>query len=214
MEAVVGRPVRLTPGTWSGGWDAAPEFYAAQATGQWLTVCREPSGTDCAVLGDSSVELAQRWAGWYLFVDETRWFHGVWGSTLFPSPLTISVTPLPYRIPRLWTLGANQTRSAPVQVCCVLPAPAVDTLQARPASPAASVRPRAQRRKGRLHVARVACAVRCAVRLTVTSATGTVAHSFAVQGARSLSIRPRAGLLSVRVSVDGKVLARGRSRSR
>ena len=184
----------------------------ARASAQWLLACRNPAGTECFSLAGPSTELSQRWAGWYLFVDETRSFDGSW-SWLFPRPVP-SMFALPDRLDRLRGLGPNQSRSAPVQVCCVLPAPAADAPAVRPASPTASVRARAQRRNGRLHVARVRCAVRCAVRLTVTGSDGTFVRSLSVQGARSLSIPPRRGVLRVRVIVDGKVLAGGRSRTR
>ena len=62
-------------------------------------------------------------------------------------------------------------------------------------------------------VADVTCPIRCSVRLAVTG-RGTFTRTLRVQGARALSIPRRSGALRVRVFVDGKLLASGRSRVR
>ena len=209
-NAVVGQRARVTRGTWSGGWITSPELRNYAYLGQFLFVCRDLSGTDCFTVGhetEISDPFAQRFAGWYLFVDE------VFNSGVRDPFAPIPVIEVPRRVPRLPATGPLRARPAPVQVCCVLPAPAaVETKRA--AAPTASIRARARRgRDGQLHVARVRCAVRCAVRLTVAGGGETVVRTLSVRGQRSLAIPARRGSLRVRVVVDGARLATGRSRA-
>jgi hypothetical protein len=209
-HVVLGQRPRITPGTWSGGWSLSPHVTAFLAQG--VFVCRDVAGTDCLRLerGDAGLaRLLQRWAGWYLFVDEF-FVSGLTDPTL---PAT-AIAPV-RRIPRLPALTPTRSRSAPVHICCVLPEPAASNPPWRRAPPTASVRARAQRgRDGRLHVARVRCAVSCAVRLTVAGGGRTVVRLLTVRGERSLAMRGRRGTYRVRVVVDGRTLARGRSRAR
>jgi hypothetical protein len=205
-RAEIGRVASIAPGAWAGGFAAAPEVPAALRSFHELTVCRGADGTDCFWLPRDE-PIPARFAGYYAFVDETSYYGGEssGGDRVPRAP----------RLERLGPLGSMQSRSAAAEICCVPPAPAKPgPPAARPPSPSASVRARAYRRNGRLHVARVSCALRCAVRLTVTSARGTYARSLSVRGSRSLSIPPRRGQLRVRVAVNGKVLASGRSRAR
>jgi hypothetical protein len=207
--AAVGAKPRIVPGVWAGGWQgesirAFPGFR----------VCRSPSGVDCWAIYNS--ELPQRWAGWHLFVDESFVEPRV-DNRLFPelSVIELSTTPvpLPYPQPSLGPVRPLSTRSGSVQVCCMLPPPAPAATPTPPASPSATVRARAQRRKGALLVADVTCPIRCSVRLAIT-ARGTFTRTLRVQGTRALSIPRRSGALRVRVFVDGKLLASGRSRAR
>jgi hypothetical protein len=212
VRAEIGRVVSVAPGSWDGGFAAAPEVPAALRSFHELTACRGADGTDCFWL-ERDTPIPARFAGFYAYVDESSYYEGQW-SRLFCCVIGDRLPPAPRR-ERLGPLSSMQSRSAPSQICCVPPAPATPgPPEARPPSPSASVRARAYRRNGRLHVARVSCALRCAVRLTVTSARGTYARSLSVRGTRSLSIPPRRGQLRVRVAVDGKLLASGRSRAR
>jgi hypothetical protein len=207
-NVVLGLRPRITPGTWSGGWSPSPDVFLAHP----VFVCRDVGGTDCLGLeqGRAGVEpLLQRWAGWYLFVDEV-FVSPIWDPT---APVNV-IAPV-HRIPRLRALTPTLSRSAPVPICCVPPEPAASNPLVRRTSPTASVRARAQRgRDGRLHVARVHCAVSCAVRLTVSGGGRTVVRLLTVRGERSLAVRGRRGTFRVRVVVDGRTLADGRSRAR
>lgn len=206
--AAVGAKPRIVPGMWAGGWQG--ESIRAYPGSH---VCRSPSGVDCWAISNS--ELPQRWAGWHLFVDESFVEPSV-DNRLFPELMAIEYTtlvPLPYPQSSLGPVWPLSTRSASVQVCCVLPPPAPAATPLPPPSPSAAVRARAQRRKGALVVADVTCPIRCSVRLAVTGRR-TFTRTLRVQGKRALSIPRRSGALRVRVFVDGKLLASGRSRVR
>ncbi len=210
-NALVGQRAQVTPGTWSGGWTDSADVTGPRFIGHYLFVCRDPSGTDCFTVGwhtQRSERLTQRWAGWYLFVKES-FDTGVRDPTA-----PIPVIAAPRRVPDLGALTPWTSRSAPVQICCVLPAPAA-VVPKSAALPTASIPVRARRsRDGRLRVARVRCAVRCAVRLTVIGGGRTVVRALTVRGPRSLAVPGRRGVYRVRVVVDGKQLASGRSRAR
>ena len=81
-------------------------------------------------------------------------------------------------------------------------------------APTASLRRTALRRKGRLVIGRVTCETRCAVRVEVTGGgRRAFQRSLSVRGTQSLTMPARRGRLSVRVTVDGKLLATGRVRN-
>lgn len=212
-NVVAGQRARIVPGTWSGGWSSSPDVNVRDERGYAMFVCPDLGGTNCfevrlatVVQPRDSIPLIQRWAGWYLFVDE-MFGPSVTDSTQPPS-LTIEA---PRRV-NLPALAHMRLRSAPTQVCCVLAAPAT-VAPKRATSPTASIRARARRgRDGQMQVARVRCAVRCAVRLTVTGGGQTVVRTLSVRGARSLTVPARSGAFRVRVVVDGQKLAGGRSR--
>jgi hypothetical protein len=115
--------------------------------------------------------------------------------------------------------GESYGGSAPLgPICCAAPQAAVPTPapttapQAAPKAPTASIRSKALRRRGRLVLGRVTCESRCSVRLKVSGGgCQAVQRTLTVFGTHKLTIPVRRGNLTVRVSVDGKTIATGRS---
>jgi hypothetical protein len=195
----VGSTLQLSKGSWSGGW-AGPggDFSLLE-----FVLCREPTGGDCWIPG----ELTQRWAGWSAFVVEYRYRVG----TVFADG---AVDPRP----TTWRPGGAPTLNAATllgTVCCVPPVQAPLAVTPAPSTaPTATIRARAVRSHGRLLVGNVTCALRCAVRLTVSGGGRTVVRTLGVQGKASLTVPLRHGKLKVSVLADGKPIASGRTVAR
>ena len=119
-EAVVGRLAAVMPGSWEGGWAAAPEIPASQLSYLDLSACRGADGVDCLRL-DADKVLPSRVAGWYLFVNDHRYFSGRW-SYLFPIAVAGSLA-RPHRFERLWPGSSTSRLSAPVQSAVSRPSP-------------------------------------------------------------------------------------------
>jgi len=208
-EAKVGATVGVTPATWNGGWGRRTyrDRTVEDLSGSQVVACRAATGKDCMIFEPGP--LSQHWAGWYLFATETRYAKpGCWENC---STVNDGLVPLPWPFPAIAPASATFAVSAPVQICCTLPAPAPDVIPA----PMASVRAKAVRAKGRLLVGRVDCTVRCSVGLTVSGGGRKVyTRTFFLEGPAALSIPVRHGKLSVRVKVDGQELARGHVKAR
>ena len=123
------------------------------------------------------------------------------------SPLLSGPSPLP-------TAGPLAAVSAPAGPVAAPPTTTTIVEQ----GPIVTLRRRAVRRGGRVTVARLFCAARCAVKLSVSDGRRTLRRTLQVRGSVPLSIlrgkRLRAGLLRVRVTVDGRQVAAGRVRLR
>ncbi len=202
-DLVVGGSYQLRRATWTGGW--APSTSVHENGGAGLYACPTPQGGQCwAVISG----LERRWAGWYLFVNDMRW-----GGRPFESTVAGTIWTLPRNFE--WTPGIRPTSvgSAPYgPVCCVTPAAARQPVVEPPAAsrPLVTIRARAVRRAGRLVVGRAACATRCTLQLTVVGGgRKAIRRTLRVTGARDLVVPARRGRLSVRVVVDGKLIASG-----
>jgi hypothetical protein len=165
-----------------------------------VAACREPTGGECWLISYSgSVALEPRWAGWYLFAQESRYSGSSMG---IPSLVPL---PTPVTLRRSATVSA----SAPLGPVCCVAAPVVKK------APTASVRARALRRKGRLHVGRVTCETRCSVQLKVSGGKRrAVYRTLRVTGAKALTVPVRHGKLKVRVIVDGTLVTSGPTTAR
>ncbi len=148
--------------------------------------------------------LDQRFAGWYLFATHYRWWTD--------DSLAVDYAA---RFPKEFAAagaidGLSATSPAAGPVCCVPAAPTISA-PVRPAAPTAEIRSRARRSKSRLVVGAVTCAQRCVVGLSVRGGhRATIRRSFtAAPGQTSLTVPLRRGRLSVRVAVDGKLVAAG-----
>lgn len=192
-DAKVGGTVTAVDGTWGGGWAEPPQ--GKDQTRTRVVACRAPDRAYCLEL--PSGPLAQRWAGWYLIAVAWR----VDGMSAFLAGQVPWPIPEPAYVPTLPTYAY----SAPVPVCCTLPAPVADPDPA----PVVELRTRAVRANGRLLLGRVDCTLRCRVGLIVSGGGRTLTRSFTLEGRAALSIPRRRGRLSVRVKVDGKLQARG-----
>jgi hypothetical protein len=200
---VVGGIVSATPGTWSGGWDAPWSSQSWTA----LLACPDTSLAGCWYLTSGEpVILEPRWAGWYLYAHETR-------VSMSNYPVAARVAgPFPYTTPV--ETGVTKALSGPAGPIAG-PATRSTMVQAKvPAAPIATVRARALRAKGQLSVARVTCETPCTVKLTVSGGGKTLRRTVSVAGTKALTIPPRHGKLKVRVVVDGKTVASGRSVAR
>jgi hypothetical protein len=206
-ELVVGGRYDVQWATWTGGW--APSEWGPDHSHVSVIACPAPEGGDCWRID----RLDQRWAGWYLFAAESR--HAANTVDL------AGMIDTPYRVGRDWRPDTGGTRavSAPAgPVCCVAPPPPAPPVVSQPttkAPPRVSIRARALRRHGRLIVGRVSCVSRCAVRLTVSGGgRKPIRRVLTAHGAKALTVPVRHGRLRVRVVVDGKLVAAGRTFAR
>jgi hypothetical protein len=211
---IVGGNAVPQAGSATGGWDGS----LISVTG--VQACTLPTGGNCWTItySGSSGPIDFRWVGYYFAA------LGSWGSISVlgnpPMPAMGALGPLPWG-PYPWAQPAPilppvQSRSTFVgPIAAAEPASEVSTSPVtRPAPPTASIRARALRGKGQLSVARVTCATKCTVELTVSGGGKTIRRTLSVTGARALTIAPRHGKLKVKVVVDGKTLASGVSRAR
>lgn len=197
-DARVGGTVTAGDGTWSGGWGDRPgwrpEYPIREATYTKVIACRTPEHTECRFLPDGP--LAQRWGGWYLFAASTRSDGDYTGRPIAGS------APWPSSS---WDAPDLRTRaySAPVQVCCTLPAP--------PVTREVTLRKKALRGDGKISVGRVTCSEPCYVTLRVSGGNrkATVTRLTA-KGLHALKAPARKGKLLVRVYLDGDLVKTGR----
>jgi hypothetical protein len=200
----VGATVRTVPGVLSGGWDVENTL----ATG--ISACVDVARSRCEQVagprtGPAEAVIEARWAGWYLFASQLA------GSG------NNQVTYIPEE-PGPYMLGEPVvSQSDPLGPVCCAPArtPSVVPLLPPAATtkpPSASIRARALRHKGRLIVGRVTCATRCRVEVRVSGGDRRgVRHAFSARGTNAVRVPVRRGRLTVRIFVDGKLLASGRS---
>lgn len=202
-------------GTWTGGWGNDVSSLS-------LAACRTPAGTDCfslpqingcpvpcvtvkeltAVAGGLA-GIPAAFAGRYLFATERR--------------IPGDQRGRPLAVPALWStnhafdLPAETTLSSVSAPVGPLGIPSTVVPPAPTAAPAVTLRAKALRRKGRIHVGRVTCAERCTVTVRV-SGGGRKAYltSFSARGSKAITAPARRGKLTVRVRVDGKLLANGK----
>jgi hypothetical protein len=207
-EAAVGRTVTAAPGTSGGGWGQdwqSPAF--SNAPRDRIYACREPTGGDCWLIAyGTSVALEPRWAGWYLFAEQNGPTSIPWCVSILGCAVSVALAAPPVHIgPQP---GQTAALSAPFGPVAAAPVPAPRETKA----PAASIRTRAVRRNGRLLVGRVSCETRRSVQLKVSGGgRRAVQRTLSVTGVKSLTIPVRRGKLKVRVVVDGKLLASGRT---
>jgi hypothetical protein len=198
-KAETGGSVRLKGGAWSGGWDAPWGSRSYRA----IVACSDTRGTDCFFLSyGGPVKVAARWAGWHLLAYEWRASQTNYG---MPSRAATPFHVGPLAQTALTRLSASL---GPVDDATA-PAEQVDV----DGAPYASVRPRATRRGGRLEIGRVTCP-RCKVELTVSGrANLSLRRTLTVRGSKVLSIPAHRGRLTVRVDIDGKTVAKGKTRA-
>jgi len=210
-EAAAGKTVTVAQGAWAGGWGPVPEL----ATLDDIYACRNPAGTDCWLIEyGSTVALDPRWAGWYLFAQERHYAGSAVCHSAFGCAAHALLVPAPFR-GELRT-GATLARSSalgPVTAPPPAAAPPPVVTARKVKAPSASIRARAVRRNGRLVVGRVRCETRCTVRLRVSGGNRRkVDRTFVMTGVKRLTVPVRRGKLAVKVTVDGKPLASGRTR--
>jgi hypothetical protein len=82
-----------------------------------------------------------------------------------------------------------------------------------PVPPTATLRSRALRRNHQLSLGRVTCPQRCTVKLTVSGGGKAYRRTLSATGLTALTAPYRHGKLTVRVEVDGKLLATGKVRA-
>jgi hypothetical protein len=196
-EAAVGKAVTAVPGTWSGGWGSSPVPTIN------IFACRDATAGDCWLIAyGATVAPEPQWAGWYLLAQEYFTTGDAVCNAILGCFVTASLvaTPFKYTPQRATTIAL----SAPFG-----PVAGPPTVVAKKA-PTASVRARALRRKGQLHVARVSCESGCSVQLKVSGGKRrAVYRTLRVMGVRSLTAPVRHGKLKVRVIIDGKLVASG-----
>lgn len=185
---VVGTAVGLQAGSWTGGFTGL--------TTESLYLCAGADGTGCVDFGVGET-LKPEHVGHYLIAERQHAGAVRWVPSPFPlgpaRPLTRSpavgpVTPVPSVVPEI--LQAEPTRSA-------------------------TLRTRAHRAGGRLSVGRVSCTPSCHVTVKV-SGGGRKAYTttFVADGTKAIKVPVRRGKLTVRVRLDGKLLANGRVTAR
>lgn len=202
----VGGSARPTPASWSGGWGdelGTPLVYACPGIGR--TNCELLAGSGgFSVYGTGERALLDRHAGWYVYAIEYR-------SARDRDPMGPLASPLPPGPAPLPAASALLAVSEPAG-----PVAAPQTIAEQ--GPIVTLRRSAVRRGARVTVARLFCAARCAVKLSVSDGRRTLRRTLHVRGSVPLSIlhgkRLRPSLLRVRVSVDGRQVAAGRVRLR
>jgi hypothetical protein len=182
-RAVIGRTVRVQPGTWSGGW-------GTERNGLRIQACPTRATTDCRTLSasperpdppDAAIRIPSRYAGWYLFAVNRRFARDdVFALADFP--------PSPLR-----------------------PAPTVAfSAPSGPVGPYATLRQRARLRQGHPKLGTLRCPVRCNVRLTVAAPGGTYRRTYRARGVSPIMARvPQAGpgRWRITVRVNGRLAA-------
>ena len=202
----VGGGARATPAAWSGGW--GDEFSSA-----FVYACPAIGRTDCELLdpvyATPARPLLERHAGWYVYAVESR-------RARDRDPFIIE-DPVPAGPSTLPTARPLVAVSAPAGPVAGLPETTTVTIVEQ-GRPCVTLRERAFRRGARVTVAQLTCPARCTVGLSVSDGRRTIRRTLKVSGTAPLSIvrgsRLRAGLLRVRVSVDGREIASGRVRLR
>lgn len=213
-------------GTWTGGWgDDISSLH--------LSACLTPAGTGCvplpqlqgcavpcttvadrtAVSIGAPAGIPPALAGRYLVATDTR------------LPREQIGWPLP--TPALWSMGfsydlepvsAVRSISAPVgPLANPVTQQIGDTVTPIVPAPAVTLRERALRSKGRISVGRITCAAAaCKVALKVSGGgrKAYVATFAAKRGVTAITAPARRGKLTVRVHVDGKLLASGKVTAR
>jgi hypothetical protein len=204
-DAAVGKTVTAAPGAWVGGWP--PPATSVISSQPQTLACTEPTGGECWWIATGTVVLEPRWVGWYLFAREIVW-PGDARCSFVPCPVSVIAKPvLPARADL--APGPLVGLSAPLGPIAGPQPPWVlqGCVCLSPPAPKASIRARALRSKGRLHVGRVSCAARCSVQLKVSGGKRRAVYlRFTMTGAEALTVPVRHGKLNVRVRVNGKLV--------
>ncbi|MDA0171749.1 hypothetical protein OJ998_21795 [Solirubrobacter taibaiensis] len=209
-------------GAWTGGWGDDVSRLS-------LAACGTAAGTDCvplpqisgcpvpcdtvasgtAVSSGGLAGIPTALSGRYLFALETR------------VPRDQRGWPIP--VPALWGLSWSYDLPAPTALGSVsapvgplgLPSPAV-IVEPVVTAPVVKLRSRALRSKGRISVGRVTCQSRCKVAVKVSGGGERAYTTTFVADSRGKAITApaRRGKLTVRVHVDGKLLANATVRAR
>jgi hypothetical protein len=194
--ARVGASVTPAAGRWAGGWGTENELLGVEA-------CKQRSGTNCVVLSSNcgcypesgpGATVGGWFAGWYLFATDQRVPHPQFSAGIFYNVPAAVPPPEP---------GATVAHSAPVGPV------------SGPPAPSAKVLGRAVLRGGYEMLARVKCASRCHVSLTVaTVPNGTL--SLFVNGSRLIGIERRRlahrSAVAVELTVAGGPIISGMTR--
>jgi hypothetical protein len=188
-QPVIGSPVSVQPGSWTGGW-------APPRTDGRPVICGTAQGTDCKVLEPGTM-LGAEHAGRFLFAMSSG---DGWSGELSTFDVKSHFTKA-YAGPYGPVVAAVSPPPPPVAV----PAPTV------------KLRERAVRSKGRISVGRITCAaVTCKVAVKV-SGGGRKAYNttfVAKKGVTAITAPVRRGKLTVRVHVDGKLITSGKVTAR
>jgi hypothetical protein len=187
-----------------GGW----EIENTLATG--ISACVDVARSRCEQVagprtGAAEALIEARWAGWYLFASQLV---GSGNNHVAYIP----EDPGPYMLAH-----PVASQSDPLGPVCCAPAPTPSVVPLLPAvatktPPSASIRARALRNKDRLTVGRVTCATRCRVEVRVSGGDRrALRRAFSVRGTKAVRVPVRRGRLTVRIVVDGELLASGRS---
>ena len=202
-ELRTGESVSPVAARWSGGWGDEVITNA-------LITCPGLSGPGCEYLvnragtwnfGMGDRPLAARLAGWYVYAVEYRSARDMnpYLEALPPPPGGPATRPEPSALVAVSAPAGPIATPVPV----VSPPPPVKV-----AEPSVVIRKRALRSGRRVTVARVRCAQRCKVELRVSDGRRVLTRTLRVTGSAPLTIvrgeRLRAGLLRVRVAVDGR----------
>lgn len=221
-ELRVGGRVNVVPTSWTGGWDAAPRTEGAPRSGYAIAACSDTTGAQCFLIAeDKSVldgfKLQPRWAGRHLLAGEWRGSGGFLAPAvgwLLPVPMTLERLrggqPTPYGT-ALGTRGRLSELTGPVAAD-----PKLENAQPAPNAPTVTLRSRALRSKGGISVGRITCAQTCKVAVKV-SGGGKKAYTAtltAKPGVTVITAPVRRGKLTVRVHVDGKLIASGKVTAR
>ena len=206
--------------TWTGGW-------GNESSRTSLVACASPQATGCMYLppashcpvpctatpeqnvvevsGTNPAALPPVLAGHHLFAVESRW------------PVDRRGWPVAVSVPLLWNLGGrfdvprngewgiSYAVSAPLTI-----GPTIIEPVPRPVT-TAKLRERALRSKGKLTLGQISCTPACRVSVKVSGGGRKAATTtFTVRGTQKITTPVRHGKLTVRVHVDGKLLANGK----
>jgi hypothetical protein len=208
-DVAVGGMVRPVAGTWSGGW-------GNDADGLGVIACKTPAREGCRTLsfykyslpGAAAIVDATD-AGCYLFAFDQRFEANPIMTNEWADPRSVPA-PQPAQTLSL-SAPAGQV---PGGDCSPVPPSSLRTQLTPAGAVSAVIRRRALRERGRIVIGRVRCEATCRVQLSVSDGRRTVKRSLKARGSQELAIlrRLRPGTLKVRVMVDGRTVAGGRTR--
>lgn len=215
--------VAPVPATWSGGW-------GDERSAPVLVACTSPQGTDCVYLPPAAqcaapctttpsqaafapshngpAALPPVLAGHHLMAVEQR------------QPADQRGFPARTLVQQLWSLNHRfaalarddwsvTSASAPITIGPTIIEPVLPPVKT------AKLRERALRSQGKLTVGQISCVPSCKVSVKVSGGGKKAAtKTFVVRGTQKITIPVRRGQLTVRVHVDGKLLANGKVAAR
>jgi hypothetical protein len=221
-SVAVGGEVAPVGGTWSGGWanDRSTLSLVACMTPQGNACIGVPAADQCRPCvenpmraqssGEGPAAIPPALGGRYLLATESRWSVDVRGRGIpgiAASPLWAMQTAFNLR-----PASSRRAVSAPVGPI-VVRVPAVNQ---PPVAPTVTLRARALRSKGKLRVGRITCATSCTVSVKVSGGgkKASTTTFVAKPGVTAITTAVRRGKLTVRVHVDGKLLANAKVATR